>query len=47
MRLQSIMEATDAPDALCLVANGESMPYSGWVEMSFKLAINVKITALL
>lgn len=39
MTLRSIKEATDAPDDLCLVAaNGENMPYSGWVEMSFKLA---------
>ncbi|KAL0151336.1 hypothetical protein M9458_053330 [Cirrhinus mrigala] len=37
--LRSITEATDAPDDLSLVAaNGASMPYSGWVEMSFKLA---------
>ncbi|RXN18496.1 H-2 class II histocompatibility I-E beta chain-like protein [Labeo rohita] len=37
--LRSITEATDAPDNLSLVAaNGASMPYSGWVEISFKLA---------
>jgi len=37
--LRNISEATEAPDSLRLVAaNGTNMPYSGWVELTFKLA---------
>ncbi|KAK3525684.1 hypothetical protein QTP70_004904 [Hemibagrus guttatus] len=37
--LRNISEATEAPDSLRLVAaNGANMPYSGWVELTFKLA---------
>ncbi len=37
--LRNIPEATEAPDSLRLVAaNGANMPYSGWVELTFKLA---------
>ncbi len=39
MTLRNISEATEAPDSLRLVAaNGANMPYSGWVELTFKLA---------
>ncbi len=39
MKLRDISEATEAPDGLQLVAaNGTSMPYVGWVEITFKLA---------
>ncbi len=39
VKLKDISEAIDAPDGLQLVAaNWTSMPYVGWVEITFKLA---------
>lgn len=40
--LRNISEGTEAPDSLRLVAaNGTNLPYSGWVELTFKLASTV------
>ncbi|KAL6485753.1 hypothetical protein MHYP_G00051450 [Metynnis hypsauchen] len=37
--LRDVTDAVEAPDALKLVtANGSSLPYVGWLEISFKLA---------
>ncbi len=42
MKLKDISEATETPDGLQLVtAKGTSMPYVGWVEITFKLASSV------
>ena len=39
MRLRDISEIVDTADKLDIVAaNGENMPYAGWVEVTFKLA---------
>ncbi|KAL6461004.1 hypothetical protein MHYP_G00309700 [Metynnis hypsauchen] len=39
VKLRALSEILDAEDTLNVVAaNGESMPYTGWVEVTFKLA---------
>lgn len=39
MRLRDISEILDTADTLEVVAaNGENMPYTGWVEITFRLA---------
>lgn len=41
IRLRNVAEVIDAPEGLCLVAaNGQDIPYAGWVEVTFGLASN-------
>jgi len=41
IRLRNVAEVIDAPEGLCLVAaNGQDIPYAGWMEVTFGLSSN-------